>query len=37
LYAYAGNQKFRAATSTGGLFASNSNALYAGQHVASRL
>jgi hypothetical protein len=36
LYAYAGNQKFRAAA-TGGMFASNSNALYAGQHVASRL
>ena len=36
LYAYAGAQKFRAAP-TGGLFASNSNALYASQHVASRL
>ena len=36
LYAYAGTQKFRAAP-TGGLLASNSNALYAGQHVASRL
>ena len=36
LYAYAGTQKFRAAPA-GGLFASNSNALYAGQHVASRL
>src|SRR5947209_13953056 len=36
LYAYAGTQKFRAA-STGGLFASNSNGLYSGQRVASRL
>jgi hypothetical protein len=36
LYAYAGAQKFRAAPASG-LFASNSNALYAGQHVASRL
>ena len=36
LYAYAGAQKFRAAPA-GGLFASNSNGLYAGQRVASRL
>jgi len=36
LYAYSGAQKFRAAPA-GGLFASNSNALYAGQHVASGL
>jgi hypothetical protein len=36
LYAYAGTQKFRAAPA-GGLLASNSNALYSGQRVASRL
>src|SRR5256885_8028093 len=33
LYAYEGTQKFRAAPTAGGLFASNSNALY-GQRVA---
>ena len=37
LYAYSGAQKFRAAPAAGGMFASNSNALYAGQRVASRL
>jgi hypothetical protein len=37
LYAYEGTHKFRATPAAGGLFASNSNPLYAGQRVASRL